>query len=51
MVGPGVPVQRPALLGRPGQPQLVGLPVHGQERLGQLADDTHRHAAATEERP
>ena len=51
VLGAGVAVQGTALLGRPGQPQLVGLPVHGEQPLGQLGDHPDRHAAAAEEGP
>jgi hypothetical protein len=44
--GPGVAVQGAALLGRAGQPQLVALPVHGQQPLGQLGDDARRARCA-----
>ena len=47
----GVPVERATLLGRPGQPQLIGLTVHREQPLGELGDHAHRDAAAAEERP
>jgi hypothetical protein len=49
--GSGVAVQGPSLLGRPGQPELVGLAVHGEQTLGELGDHAHRDAAAPEVGP
>jgi len=43
-----VPVESRPLFGRLEQPQLVGLPVHGEHALGQLAQEPGRHRAATE---
>ena len=51
VVGAGVAVEGAALLGRPGQPQLVGLAVHGEQALGELGDHADRDAAAAEEGP
>jgi hypothetical protein len=51
VVGAGVAVQCPPLLRRPGEPELIGLPVHGQQVLGQLGHHADRDAAATEMRP
>ena len=49
--GPRVPVEGATLLGRAGQPQLVGLAVDGEQPLGELTHDADRNAPATEEGP
>ncbi len=51
VAGAGEPVQRGPLLARAQQAQLVGLAVHGQHLLTQLAERGDRHAAAADVRP
>ena len=41
-VDAGEAIERRTLLGRPGQPQLVGLAVHGEQPLGELAEHGDR---------
>ena len=47
----GEPVQHSALFGGPGQPQLVVLPVHGDQLLGQLREHADRHGPAAQVGP
>ena len=42
----GEPVQRLALPGRPEQLLLVRLPVHGDQVVGHVSEERHRHGAA-----
>ena len=51
VVGPGEPVERGALLARAQQPQLVGLAVHGDHLLADLAEHGDRDGAAADVRP
>ena len=51
VLGAGEPVERGALLGRAQQPELVGLAVHGQHLLTDLAERGHRHGAPAQVRP
>ncbi len=45
---PGVAVERPPLLGGAGQPQLVGLAVHGDQAFGELGDHADGDTATAE---
>jgi hypothetical protein len=51
VLGAGEPVERRPLLGRPQQPQLVGLAVHGDHLLTDVAEHRHRHRPAADVRP
>ncbi len=46
---PGERVQRAPLVPRGPQPHLVGLAVHGDQRVGELGEHRHRYAPAAEE--
>ena len=50
VVGAAEGVQRLPLVGGRAQPRLVGLAVHGHQRIGQLGKDGLRDGASTEER-
>lgn len=47
----GEAIQHPALLGGPQQPQLVVLPVHGEQPVREVGEHPGRHRAPTQVRP
>ena len=47
-VDAGIAVECAPLLGRAGEPLLVGLPMHRDQPLGELAEDAHRRRRAAD---